>query len=182
MNCYILIGGRSSRMGRSKVSLFLDRVTRAASPVFDRVYAVQRHGEAAAPIETVFEESHDDTAPVFGVLRAIEHAADSCFILGVDYPLVTAEVLRYIAQRFESTRAPLVAPRWNGRVQMLCAAYGKENGAILARRIAEGRLDLRGIADSGEIIDEAEMRARFSGEPLMNVNTPEEFEEAQRLS
>ncbi|PYQ50790.1 MAG: hypothetical protein DMF59_09885 [Acidobacteria bacterium] len=50
MNCYLLVGGRSSRMGRSKIdipfagSTFLDRVAAAAKPAFDRVIAVQRAG------------------------------------------------------------------------------------------------------------------------------------------
>ena len=35
MNCYILIGGRSRRMGRPKEELFLDRVARAAAEVFE---------------------------------------------------------------------------------------------------------------------------------------------------
>src|SRR2546430_13105437 len=53
-----------------------------------------------------------------------------CFVLAVDYPLVTAEVLRYIEGRFRRSAAPLVVPRWNGKLQMLCAGYSK---ALAAR-------------------------------------------------
>ena len=45
-------------------------------------------------------------------------------------------------------------------------------------RIAERRYDLRGLARGAEIIEEEEVRSRFSGEPLLNVNTPEELESA----
>ena len=189
MNCYILIGGRSRRMGRHKISMqlagstFLERVVAAAQPVFERVIAVQRSGgEAAEIVETIYEAAHDDEAPVFGVQRALEHAGDAAFILAVDYPLITGEVLEYIESRFRSSAAPLVAPEWNGKLQMLCAAYAKSLAPLLDERIASGRLDLRGLADSAEIISEAEMRARFSGEPLMNVNTPEELEQARTLA
>ena len=96
MNCYILIGGRSRRMGRPKEELFLDRVASAAAEVFERVIAVQRNGGAAASIETIYESPHDDQAPVFGVARALEHARERCFILAVDYPLITAAILRYL--------------------------------------------------------------------------------------
>src|SRR2546423_1031716 len=44
MNCYILIGGSSSRMGQSKVDLFFERVAAAARDAFDAVFAVQRAG------------------------------------------------------------------------------------------------------------------------------------------
>lgn len=175
-------------MGRSKVDLpfgsttFLGRVVDAARPVFDRVIGVQRaSGTAVGVIETIFEESHDSEAPVFGVLRALQHAASDCFILAVDYPLVTGEVLRYIEERFRRSAAPLVAPRWNEKMQMLCAAYAKSMTPALEERIRAGRFDLRGLADQAEIIDEHEMRSRFAGEPLMNVNTPEELQIAMRL-
>jgi molybdopterin-guanine dinucleotide biosynthesis protein A len=176
MNCYILVGGASSRMGRSKVELFLDRVVAAAVPVFDRVFAVQRAGGESANIETIFENAHELQAPAFGVQCALAHAAAPAFILAVDYPLVTSEVLRYIERRFTASKAHLVAPRWNGKLQMLCAAYGHEIGQRLEQRIADGRLDLRGLADGAEIIEEPEMRALFPGEPLINVNTPEELD------
>ena len=37
MNCYVLTGGRSRRMGQSKPEMFLERVTAAARDAFDEV-------------------------------------------------------------------------------------------------------------------------------------------------
>lgn len=179
MNGYVLIGGRSRRMGRSKVELFLPGAIALARSAFDAVYAVQRAGGAAAEdVETIFESPHGDEAPAFGVLRALEHAGGRCFILAVDYPMMTAEVLQYLAERCEASRALLVVPRWDDRSQILCAGY---DGAVLAprlaARIAGGRLDLKGLvaAEDSEVLEEHELRARFTGEPLRNVNTPEEW-------
>lgn len=181
MNCYILIGGQSARMGRSKVPLFLDRVVAAARPVFEQIIAVQRPGGEPSSVETIFESPHADQAPAFGVARALEHASGDCFILAVDYPLVTSDLLRYIETRFRTSAAPLVAPRWNEKVQMLCAAYAGSMAAVLEQRLAAGRYDLRGLADRAEILDEPDLRARFAGEPLMNVNTPDDLERAMKL-
>jgi molybdopterin-guanine dinucleotide biosynthesis protein A len=173
MNCYILIGGRSRRMGRPKEELFLDRVANAAAEVFERVVAVQRNGGAAATIETIFESPHDDQAPVFGVARAVEHARERCFILAVDYPLITAPILRYLRERFESSPALLLAPIWSEKTQMLCAGYDPALLPRIEQRIAAKRYDLRGLASESEaeILPEDELRAKFEGEPLMNVNT-----------
>ena len=186
MNGYVLIGGRSQRMGRSKTDLFLPRALAVARLVFDTVYAVQRAGgQAAGEVETIFEPSHVDEAPAFGVLRALEHAAGRCFIMAVDYPLLTAEVLRYLAERTQASPALLIAPRWDERVQILCAGYdGAVLGPRLAERIASGRLDLKGLAAGAEseILEEGVLRVRFEGEPLRNVNTPEEFQEAMRAT
>ena len=158
MNCYILVGGHSRRMGRSKAELFLDRVLAAARPVFDEVIVLDRDSEPRAPI--------------FGVAEALRQAGKSCFILAVDYPLITSDVLRWL-------RDAGAVPEWNGRPQYLCAVW---DAALLSRveeRIAAGRLDLHGLQE-GEIIAESEIRGRFGGEPLMNVNTPEELARAER--
>jgi molybdopterin-guanine dinucleotide biosynthesis protein A len=173
MNCYILIGGRSRRMGRPKEELFLDRVANVASEVFETVIAVQRIGGAAASIETIYESPHDDQAPVFGVARALEDARERCFILAVDYPLITAAILRHLRERFESSSALLLAPIWSGKTQMLCSGYDPELLPRLEQRIAAKRYDLRGLASESEaqILAEDELRKQFEGEPLMNVNT-----------
>jgi molybdopterin-guanine dinucleotide biosynthesis protein A len=177
VKCYILIGGQSRRMGRSKTELFFESVAHVAAGAFEEVMAVQRFGGAAATIPTIYETPHDDQAPVFGLARALDHARDRCFILAVDYPLITAEVLGYLRARFEASDALLLAPVWSGKTQMLCAGYAPELLPRLEQRIAAMRYDLRGIAgdDEAEILDEEELRARFSGEPLMNVNTNEEW-------
>jgi len=185
MNCYLLVGGSSRRMGRSKADLpfgastFLERVIGAAQPVFDRVVAVQRAGGAVVGgLPTIFEPPHDLQAPIFGVWRALEDAKGRCFLLAIDYPLLTPDVLRYLAGRSARSRAPVVVPRWKGKLQMLCAGWDPSLLPRFAPRVAAGELTLRGVADPIEIIEEEDLRAQFPGEPLMNVNTPEELREA----
>jgi molybdopterin-guanine dinucleotide biosynthesis protein A len=169
-------------LGRPKTDLFLDHVARAASEVFEGVIAVQRDGGKEAGIATIFEPLHEDQAPVFGVARALAHAGERCFVLAVDYPLLTSAILRHLRARFESTAALLLAPVWSGKTQMLCAGYAPELLPRIEQRIAAKRYDLRGLARDGEaeIIAETELRATFAGEPLMNVNTSEELQEAMR--
>jgi molybdenum cofactor guanylyltransferase len=187
MNCYLLVGGRSSRMGRPKADLpfagatFLDRVAAAAKPVFDRLVAVQRAGGGeVAGLPTIFEPPRQAQAPVFGVWRALEDAKAQCFILAIDYPLLTSDVLRYLAGRASQSAAEMVVPRWNGKLQMLCASYSASLLSRFEPRIAAGQLNLRSLTEDLEVVEEEELRARFPGEPLMNVNTPEELREAAR--
>ena len=170
-------------MGRSKAGLFLDRVAAAAAPVFDRVIAVERPGAEPLPIETIFEQPHEDDAPVFGVARALGHAPGPCFILAVDFALIRSDILAFLRARFESSNASMLVPRWDGRPQLLCAGYRTCIEPLLAERIAARRYDLTGLlheADA-EIIEEAALRAKFAGEPLMNVNTPADLAEAERI-
>lgn len=184
MNGYILVGGRSVRMGRSKSELFLDRVAHVAAGVFDEVFAVQRHGGPAASLATIYEPPHDEYAPVFGVACALAHARARCFVLAVDYPLISTAILRHLRDRFERSNALLLAPVWSGKTQVLCAGYAPALLARIEQRIAATRYDLRNLAVDGEaeILAEQELRALFAGEPLMNVNTMEEWESVGRTS
>ena len=178
MKCYVLIGGESRRMGRSKAGLFLADVVAAARPVFEEGIAVQRGGGAAAElVPTIFEPGHEERAALFGVLRALDHAEGRAFILAVDYPLITAAALRFISER----KGRLVIPEWDRQPQMLCGVYSAELIVPIEERIEQHKFDLRGLLDEGrgEIIPEHELRAALSGEPLRNVNTPEEYERLQ---
>ncbi len=183
MNCYVLTGGRSTRMGQSKAALFLDRVTGAASPVFDRVIAVERRGNPPLSIETIFEDQHEQQAPVFGVARALLHAPGPCFILAVDFPLIDSAILSFLRSRFEVSDASMLVPVWDGVPQVLCAGYRTCIAPLLAERIERGIFDLHGILDEtdAELIDEGTLRARFAGEPLRNVNTPADLAAAERM-
>jgi molybdenum cofactor guanylyltransferase len=170
VNCYVLTGGRSSRMGRSKAEMYLERIAAAAAPVFERVIAVQRAGQEPASIETIFEEPHQGEAPAFGVVRALRHANARCFVLATDLPLLTTAFLRDLRDRFEKSKSPALVPRWRGEMQPLCGGYSPELLPAIERRLTEGKLDLRGIlAEEAVVID-------VSGEELTNVNTPEEAE------
>ena len=189
MKAYILVGGASKRMGKPKLNLpfagstFLDRVSAAARPVFDEIVAVQRPGgPAVTSLRTIYEPAHDLQAPVFGLWRALDDAGERCFVLAIDYPLITAEVLRYLAERAVASRSEMVVPLWNGKLQMLCAAYLPAVVPRIAPRIAKGQLNMRGLSDDLEVVEEDVLRGRFAGEPLMNVNTREELEKAERLA
>ena len=159
-------------MRSSKVELFLDRILEATLPVFDETVAVQRQdGDVVLhKVRTLFEEEHEDEAPIFGVARALREANADCFILAVDYPLITSDVLRYLRDRGGM-------PVWADRPQPLCAVWRIASLPRIETRIAGRRYDLR-VFHEQEMIPESELRARFPGEPLLNVNTPEELERA----
>jgi len=168
MNCYVLAGGLSRRLGQSKPELFLERVAAAARGAFEEVIVVGRD----------FEGAHDGEGPLFGIRAALQHVAQTllsvrrCFILAVDYPLITSEVLLYLRDRGG-------VPVWRGRPQPLCAVYDVALLPRIESRIARGQFEVRGLIE--EVVEESELRARFAGEPLLNVNTPEELEEAKAI-
>lgn len=178
MNAYILVGGRSLRMGEPKAAIrfgdttLLGRVVAAAGSAFDRVLAVQRPGGAPSSIETIYEEPHDDEAPIFGVAAAIRHAKAKCFVIAVDYPLLSSDALRDLAIRFEASAAPMLAPVWEGFVQVLCAGYSPALQARIEVQMAGRKYDLQSLAGDAE-------RVEVTGEIWRSVNTSKELEEVR---
>lgn len=174
MNAYVLVGGRSRRMGASKAELFLDRLIAVSHQVFDDIIAVDRTHGTKRDLRTIFEGPHEGDGAIFGLARALRDARGKAFILAVDYPLITADVLRFLR---DDERIPI----WNGQPQFLCAVWDSSMLPHIEARIAKGAFDLHGLGRR-EMIPEAELRARFGGEPLMNVNTPEELSMAKDFS
>ncbi|MCM2315853.1 MAG: molybdenum cofactor guanylyltransferase [Thermoanaerobaculia bacterium] len=189
MKCYVLAGGLSSRMGADKWSLeiggksFADRVISAAGSAFDEVIVVTKQGRGTFSVPVIHEANVEVAAPIIGLDCALDHAAgEACWVLGIDYPLVTADVLCYLRERFESSGAEIAVPEIASKLHMLCAGYRATTAASVKAKIASGRLALKGLVDAHKalVIPEDELVGRFGRAVLMNVNTPEDLEEARR--
>jgi molybdopterin-guanine dinucleotide biosynthesis protein A len=176
-------------MGTSKSLLeldgrrFIERIFEAARPVFDHVIAVTRVGDAPWDgMETIHDAPHAERSPIHGIRRALDHGGDRIWILAADYPLVTAEVLRYLRARFERSQAALFVPVWHGHPQMLCAGYSRSLRDMLEVMIGTGNLRLRELLSTveSERCEEDELRAAFVGEPLWNVNLPDELKQVRK--
>lgn len=170
-------------MGQPKWGLFLDRVVAAASPVFDQVIAVQRAGTERTSITTIFEPQHEGEAPLFGIATALTDARGACFVVATDYPMITTALLRYLRDRRARSSAAIVAPVWQSIPQLLCASYGGGVLPVIEKRIAAGKLDVRGLVTecATELIAEDDIRARFGQRILDNVNTPADLQAMERI-
>lgn len=186
MKCYIFVGGHSRRMGTPKAGLlignetFLARIAGVASEVFDEVMAVQRPGgDAAAGVPTLFEHEHDGAGPVFGLARALEDAGENPFwVIGVDYALVTAPLLRFLRAEFIASTAEIVLPAWRRKPQYLCAGYRPSIANRVADVLRMPQPDLRSVVERSVVvtIPEEGLRTRFGSDVLANVNEPDEYE------
>lgn len=189
MNCYLLVGGMSRRMGFSKAEIeiggrrFLDRVRDAAAAIFDSLVAVQRPGGDPIPgIRTIFEWEHESSGAMFGLQRALEDGGPRLWLLGIDYPLITSRLLGDLRGRFEQSSEPVLVPMSGGLPQMLCGGYSDALLETVNDRIGRGELRMRSLLDLGaEIVSEQDWRSSHPGEPLLNVNDPLTLEHARKI-
>ncbi len=165
-------------------STFAERVVAAASSAFDRVIVVTKKGRGRFPVPVIHESNNDVAAPIIGLDCALEAAAgEPCWVLGVDYPFVTPDALSYFRERFETSDAEIVVPEIGSKLHMLCAGYRATTAAAVKAKIADKRYALKGLVDTHRtlIVKEVEIVGRFGRAALLNVNTPEDLDEARRL-
>lgn len=181
MPAAVLAGGASRRMGRSKAELpwgavgLLEFQTGRLARLFREVYVVVKETPAfpVGPARVV-RDGAPDFASIHGLARALEEADDRVFVLAVDLPAVTHDVVREIARRAEATSALALIPEAGGRLQPLAAVWRRAAGRFARSRIARGELSLSGLAEEvgAEILPETEWRKLDpSGNSFANLNT-----------
>lgn len=190
----VLAGGRSSRMGRDKASLIFDGVTllqrtaAALAEVADEIVVVRapRQRLPALDLDVPIVEAEDPVegeGPLVGIAAGLRAAsAPVAVVVAVDMPFLQPALLRLLAERV-AAGARWAVPIAEGRPQPLCSAFATASLAVLEAHIAAGdRAPMAAARDLDTERIEAELwrEADATGRSFLNVNTPEEYEAAQR--
>jgi molybdenum cofactor guanylyltransferase len=193
---FILAGGESSRMGVDKGLLEIagvPMIVRAARLV------VSVTGAPAVVVGTpekytglglrAIADDWPDCGPLGGIATALRASeADWNLVVACDLPYLTREWLEYLLQRARDSSEEAVLPinltTANKRgAEPLCAMYHKGSEPTMRRALERGvRKVTDGLAELRvEMIEPAKWKGFDSGGLLFkNVNTPADYEEAQR--
>lgn len=161
----LLVGGSSRRFGSPKAVARLGgetlagRAWRLLGEVCDeRVVVGKRSDRLALPFQVVDDES-SIRAPIAGVVAGLRAAgADTCVVLPVDCPFLTADGLRRLVDSDADVAVPQTGP--------LPGVYRQSALAALERSLARGELSLRRALEPLKV-DVVELAAA----ELVNVNT-----------
>ncbi len=182
---FVLVGGRSRRMGRNKAWLRWDGrplFLRAADCLRGYVAEVRLLG----PAETysgfgfpVLPDRQPGRGPLEAVCTGLRHSPyEWNLFLACDLPRVEGRWLERLVESAGRGRADAVVPRVGGRWQPLCAAYHRrclpaferaleESGGRLLSALARVRVEALG---RGGLAEDEEGERIFA-----NVNTPQEW-------
>jgi aminoglycoside 6-adenylyltransferase len=159
------VGGASDRFGSPKaLALFrgetlAERGWRILHEVCDEVLVVGKTADGLELPFPVIDDGAEARAPVYGVVAGLRAAAnDTCLVLPVDCPLVTADGLHALV---EHRGVPQSGP--------LPGVYTRSMLELLEQRVAAGELSLRGVNPVVSTLDERQ---------LANVNTRMDLIEA----
>lgn len=176
---YVLVGGRSSRMGRDKASLpfrggslagSVARTVAAAAGSVVLVGSPSRHLGLGFPVTP---DIYPGEGPLGGILSALQNTrADWNLVVACDMPELSAEFLGQLFDAAERSDADALVPRGpSGRLEPLCAVYHRRSRQALYTAFAAG---------------ERKVTAAFEGlriaawpipemSPFQNLNTPEDW-------
>lgn len=178
----ILAGGRSSRMGSEKglVELcgkpMVMHVADAVRPLVGELIVVANHpGYAALGLRAV-PDDHGAIGPVGGLATGLRHAAaEACFVLGCDVPLVGTALLHGLQQQLGQAGA--VAVTHAGRRHPLVSLFRRDALPVVLGQVAAGRLRFEAaiLAVGGFFWDPVDWPG-FDPACLRNFNTMAEVE------
>jgi molybdopterin-guanine dinucleotide biosynthesis protein A len=189
---FILTGGASRRMGRDKALLplggetFVARVARSLACVTRRVHLVSARPVGVELALPTVADIYGDCGALGGLHAALAHArAEWAAVVSCDLPFVSGALWQRLAALAREAEADAVVPfQPDGRAQPLCALYrraaclepaaemlraGERRPRLLLERVRARRVAWQELAD----LTNAELF-------FMNVNTPDDYEQARR--
>jgi molybdopterin-guanine dinucleotide biosynthesis protein A len=176
-------------MGQNKALMsfggvrLIDRVVGVLREVFSSLLMVTNSPEAYADLRLpMVGDVLMDKGSLGGIYSAVYHALTPyCFVVACDMPFLQAAVIHYLIERLAGY--DVVIPDIQGEMQPLHAIYSKACLPPIRRCLAANRLKIVGFLPEVRVrtVTAADLQ-RLDPELLafQNLNTPEEFQAAQR--
>lgn len=182
----ILIGGRSSRLGRRKSELdyrgrtFLRRVEEALTPLVDEVVLLGAHNAPRGEeCRRALPDAPGVTGPLAGLLSAVRWDPGAAWLIAAcDLPLIAEQAVGWLVGQRAPGRwgvLPRLDPAHPDWVEPLFALYEPQTAGLLASLAATGPLAPHRLSGHPKIFSPVPPEAL---RPCWrNVNTPEDLAE-----
>jgi molybdenum cofactor guanylyltransferase len=192
---FVLAGGGSTRFGEDKALVrvggevllgrLCDRLQDAAESM-----TIVGSGEKYGAFGKCVSDQWPGEGPLGGIITALSVTTEAReksewnLIIGCDMPFLTRQWLAYLVERAVATAREVVVPESRQGLEPLCACWRTDTLPRLrlvfdegVRKVTEAMKHLR-----VEVLDEAHWK-RFdsAGRLFWNMNTPADYEEAQRI-
>ncbi len=182
---YVLVGGKSSRLGVDKALLEFEgkplvaRVAEAVRSAAGRVTIVgplEKYGHLGL---RVIPDPVENFGPLAGLLAALEDSESVWnLVTACDMPYLDAAFLNFLFEEAQAAGADVLLPvDANGNPEPLCAVYSLEARSTIRRRVEQGVHKIT-RAFQGLRVDELvpDRYARFDldGRIFTNLNTLED--------
>ena len=169
---FVLVGGRSTRMGRDKATLPYHGTT-LAEWIARQVSEAAGSATLVGNVDTGIPDLYPGEGPLGGIITALEHSrAEWNLIVACDMPYAEAPFLRRLLHAARESGADALIPHGpSGLPEPLCAVYRRQALDTIRASFAAGtRKVTDGLAGLVVVTLEIEEVAQFQ-----NLNTPEDW-------
>jgi molybdopterin-guanine dinucleotide biosynthesis protein A len=201
IEAYILIGGRSSRLGRDKAFVEIDGKTlaqRALNTVRESGIATKATfvggNETQFAIEALTLDAPfifdmvEGRGPLGGLHAALSYAqTEWIFLLACDYPFISPGLLRFLVGCISDEFGAIVLEQRDGRLQPLCALYKVEavrhvvEEIIHAPRVPPPMHEIVELLTPRIVKPSEYSHSNGAGHFFSNLNTPEDMNDIETL-
>jgi molybdenum cofactor guanylyltransferase len=181
---FILVGGKSSRMGSDKALLSLggqSLLTQAllTSSAVASTVRISGSKDRYAKFGDVVEDIYRDCGPLGGIHAALSATStDLNLMLSVDMPRMTSEFLKWLLERASASPELILVPDAAGGPQPLCAVYRPGALPAVTQALQSGKYKIGRLFSKvpTRVLTEQEIvSSGFSVTTFQNVNTPDEY-------
>lgn len=184
ITAYILAGGKSQRMGKDKGMLplkdkpFISHICSALQPIVGtNIIIVSANSDYDFLGHTRIEDIITDKGPVGGIYTALKHSKTKFnFIISVDTPLITTELLQWIADKHEDSYM-MSQVQVGDKASPLIAIYDRSCKTVFGEHMAAKQLKLREVVE--DMFHQTLVIPTKWHKEVQNINTPEDYEKLQ---
>ena len=184
VNCYILAGGKSSRMGRDKgLILFkgkplIQHVIEQLVPAVNKVVIVANNTAYENFGLEIIEDLIIDIGPAGGIYSALNHTnASHNFIVSCDMPFLKTNAIEFIIQN--SFQWQITLPMHHQKTEPLCGVYAKECLTKWRELVQQNIIKLQDMITYFKLLKLNVDNNKLFIDPLFqNINTKYDFDNA----
>ncbi len=194
MGSIILGGGRSSRLGQSKVSLviegksLLQQTVNLLSQLGGDIVLVLAQGQekpllSSSPTVKIANDLYSGKGPLVGIYSGLKASDDEhCVAVACDMPFLNIDLLRYMKEL--APGFDVVIPEIKNELEPLHAIYSKNCLNVIGVMIEENDLIIRHMLNRVKVryVKESEVNS-FDPAHLswFNINTPDDLQKATEI-
>ena len=188
----ILSGGLNTRMNqRNKAFLqlgghgFLDRVLVTLKALFSEIILVTKNVSFYEGWDLkIVKDIFDVHSPLAGIHAGLANTeADYVFCIGCDTPFLKSAVIELLMNELEPG-VDIIVPVSGSYFQPLCAVYSQKCRTIIEKQLRAGDLKIDRFFDK-VVVKKIPYEKFKAVDPdllsFFNVNTPEDFQQAEKL-
>jgi molybdopterin-guanine dinucleotide biosynthesis protein A len=185
MNCYILAGGKSSRMGEEKGLIkihnkfIIEYVVDELKPLFKKLIIISNNDDYSKLGLEVIPDLIKDIGPAGGIYTALRHSDTvNNFIVSCDMPFITSKAAEFIIARSDSYQ--ITVPIHQGKFEPLFALYSSSCLDQWKEELDKGVFKLQNIMTKFNTLElNVDDNAIFNEDLFININTKEDLEKAK---